>query len=98
MKFARWKTEKYVQELLASHREEKEVRELSKPSKLEKRFQALNDDQIPDDRRIKMVEGFLRALERDRTIPPPEKEDIKERALKILASRGLTFNPSSTKP
>ena len=45
-----------------------------------------------------MAKRFLRALDRDETIPPARKEDIKKRVIEILASKGVIFNPSLNTP
>jgi hypothetical protein len=95
MKFARCKTEKYILQILNSHRDAPPIGNLRKVSRLQRMFNGLSDPRISDEQRIQMAERFFRAVDREKKIDQPRKEDLKQRATRILASKGISRNSQS---
>jgi hypothetical protein len=96
MGFARCETEEFIRGILASPRKNIQIK--APPTKLQRMFSGLSEIGISDDQRIKRAKRFCRAVDRDKKIDPGRKEDIEKRLIKALASKGITFDPSSTAP
>ncbi len=94
-KFARCKTEKYIRRIINSHRDAPPIHDLRKASRLPKMFNGLSDPGISYEQRIQRAERFFKAVDRDETINQGLKGDLKRRAARILASKGITRNPQS---
>jgi hypothetical protein len=98
MKFARCQTEKYIRRIILSQRDAPPIQDLRKVSRLQKMFNGLSGPGISDEQRIQRAERFFKAVDRDETIDQARKEDLKQGATRILASKGIARNPPSAKP
>lgn len=92
MEFARCKTEEFVGGILASPRGNISI--TPPPTKLQKMLSSLSEIGLSNDQLIKRAKRFCRALDKDKTIPPAWKEEIRKQLAKALASQGITFDPS----
>ena len=94
MGFARCETGKFIRGLLASPREDIDI--IVPLTKLQRMVSSLSEVGISDDQSIKRAQRFCRALDKDKTILPARKEDLKNQLIKAIAGKGIILPPSKT--